>query len=431
MAVPIAAVVVAGSATPRAGILALEPVPGPPPSTPAPAVLVPDLTGALAGGVSARAASRAPELRPELTQAYATAVALMPTSCHLRTSVLAAMGQVGSRSLQNHGLDDQHRATPAVYGEPSKRPQDARTPDTDRGSLDGDPRSDRPMGPLAFLVPTWRVAQVDGDDDGRRDPQDIEDAALSAANLLCLDGRDLGTTSDLRAALDAFGHSTSYTRSVMRWIAEFDAAERASEASLLLSMVELVGPPDADAGVEAGSATTAELHALTAGAPSTPLTSMPLASSASPTPRGGPTPASRPTAVTSDAPGGNPTGGPTPHETPTSRPPDTGPASSPPAPSDTPSSSPTCTPGAAETATRPDAERRPDAECGALAERGPFAQPDRRTEPRSVTGSVWFADVDALLSPPGSMEAAPSAAPCRLGGVTPRSGSRRRAPIPG
>ena len=358
MAVPLAAVVVAGSATPRAGILALEQVPGPPASPPAPAVLAPDLTGALTGGISARAVSRAPDLRPELAQAYAAAVALMPASCHLRTSVLAAMGQVGSRSLQNHGLDDQHRATPAVYGEPAHGPSAARTPDTDRGTLDGDPRSDRPMGPLGFLVPTWRAAQVDGDDDGRRDPQDIEDAALSAANLLCLDGRDLGTSTDLRAALDAFGHSTSYTRSVMRWIGEFDAAERAAEAHLLLSLVELVASPAVDTGVGGGSSTTAEQHAAAAGVPGTTLTSKPSASSASPTHSGAPpTSASGPTALPSGTPGGDPTGSPAPHETPTSRPPDTGSAPPPPVPSDTPSSRPTCTPGCYGDTTRADAER--------------------------------------------------------------------------
>jgi hypothetical protein len=346
MAVPLAAIVVAGGAAPRAGILAIEPVPAPPRATPQPAVLVPDMTGALAGGASTPSGSRAPALRPELAQAYAIAVAWMPTSCHLRVSVLAAMGQVGSRSLQDHDLDHQHRAIPSVYGERQRRPKAVRAPDTDGGTFDGDARWDRPVGPLAFLVPTWRVAQVDGDGDGRRDPQDIEDAAVSAARLLCIDGTDLGITGDLRAALGAFGHSTAYTQSVLRWINEFDAAERAAEAGLLLSMVDLGGSTAVDAGVGLdGSTTAAELRPLAAMALSTPTVStssapeVPPSAGVAPTPSTGRTPAP-------DGPGGVPTGDPTPHETPTSRPSATEAASPPPAPpAATPSSGPSCTPG--------------------------------------------------------------------------------------
>ena len=60
--------------------------------------------------------------------------------------------------------------------------------DTDGGALDGDATWDRAMGPLQFIPTTWAELGRDGDGDGRADPDNLYDAALTAVAHLCLRG---------------------------------------------------------------------------------------------------------------------------------------------------------------------------------------------------------------------------------------------------
>ena len=69
----------------------------------------------------------------------------------------------------------------------------SRIDDTDAGLLDGDQRFDRAVGPMQFIPSTWTVVGVDADGDGRRDPQDIDDASLATAVYLCSGTDDLAT----------------------------------------------------------------------------------------------------------------------------------------------------------------------------------------------------------------------------------------------
>ena len=57
--------------------------------------------------------------------------------------------------------------------------------DTDGGTLDGNPRWDRAVGPMQFLPETWRLWSTDGDGDGDADPHNVYDATASAARYLC------------------------------------------------------------------------------------------------------------------------------------------------------------------------------------------------------------------------------------------------------
>ncbi len=87
--------------------------------------------------------------------------------------------------------------------------------DTDAGRLDGDRRFDRAVGPMQFLPSTWAAVAVDGDADGTRDVQDIDDAALGSAVYLCAGGGDLSTPAGARAALLRYNHSQAYVARVM------------------------------------------------------------------------------------------------------------------------------------------------------------------------------------------------------------------------
>ena len=112
---------------------------------------------------------------------------------------MAAIGKVES----NHGrfggamMTDDGVVHPAILGPRlTGSPGTSSILDTDAGLLDGDQQVDRAVGPMQFIPSTWTVVGVDADGDGRRDPQDIDDAALAAAVYLCGGGRDLSSTRD-------------------------------------------------------------------------------------------------------------------------------------------------------------------------------------------------------------------------------------------
>ena len=63
---------------------------------------------------------------------------------------------------------------------------------------------------MQFIPSTWRVVGVDADEDGERNPQDIDDAALATAVYLCSGSDDLATDAGQRAAVYRYNHSHSY-----------------------------------------------------------------------------------------------------------------------------------------------------------------------------------------------------------------------------
>jgi hypothetical protein len=156
-----------------------------------------------------------------LLAAYRQAVAGSPPACHLPVSLLAAIGQVESASLAGRSIDSAHRAVPPVLGPVLDGAGTAAIPDTDGGRLDGNSRWDRAVGPMQFIPSTWATYGIDGDGDGRADPQNVYDATASAAGYLCAGGRDLALASGLRSAILSYNHSTAYLTTVLSWQQRF------------------------------------------------------------------------------------------------------------------------------------------------------------------------------------------------------------------
>lgn len=156
-----------------------------------------------------------------LARAYVAAVAKSPRGCHLRTAHLAAIGQVESGSVGGRSVGADHRVTPQIYGPLLDGGPFAVVHDSDGGSYDGDSSYDRAMGPLQFLPGTWRWAGRDGDGDGRRDPQNVFDAALATAGYLCSDGRDLRSEQQWRSAVLSYNFSGDYVAAVDDWVEFF------------------------------------------------------------------------------------------------------------------------------------------------------------------------------------------------------------------
>ena len=157
----------------------------------------------------------------ELALAYRNAVAKAPKGCNVTVFHLAAIGQVESGSIGGRDVTKDKLVSPAIYGPLLDGGPFAVIRDTDGGAIDGDGSFDRAVGPLQFIPGTWEWAGADGDGDGRRDPQNVYDAALGTAIYLCRGGRDLSDSGDLRAAILSYNGSTEYLESVLGWVYYF------------------------------------------------------------------------------------------------------------------------------------------------------------------------------------------------------------------
>jgi hypothetical protein len=160
-------------------------------------------------------------------RAYQRAAAILDKadpSCNLEWPLVAAIGRVESDHGRYGGnaLDAQGKARPGIYGIPLDGSNGtALIRDTDNGAYDKDPTYDRAIGPMQFIPGTWAVAGVDADQDGQKDPQDIDDAATSTGVYLCAGSDDLGTDSGKRAAVYRYNHSDDYVNLVLSIAAQY------------------------------------------------------------------------------------------------------------------------------------------------------------------------------------------------------------------
>jgi membrane-bound lytic murein transglycosylase B len=137
--------------------------------------------------------------------------------CRLSWATLAAVGRVESDHGRLGGADlgADGVVRPSVVGVPlDGSPGVAEIRDTDGGRLDGDPEHDRAIGPMQFLPETWARFGVDGDGDGLRDPNDLDDASASAAAHLCANGRDTADGNGWWDGVLAYNRSLDYARRV-------------------------------------------------------------------------------------------------------------------------------------------------------------------------------------------------------------------------
>ena len=149
-------------------------------------------------------------------EGYRRAASLVDSAdhaCHIDWALVAAIGRVESNHARFGGnqLDSAGVAQPGIIGIPLDGSNGtARITDSDGGLLDRDTVFDRAVGPMQFIPSTWRVAGVDADGDGVKNPQDIADAATATAVYLCSGPGDLTHPSDLHSAIMRYNASESY-----------------------------------------------------------------------------------------------------------------------------------------------------------------------------------------------------------------------------
>lgn len=158
-------------------------------------------------------------------QAYASAdltLAVEQPDCGIAWNTLAGIGAVesghgshGSSALASDGWVSPRIVGPALNGDGV-----AAIADTDGGAWDGDDVWDRAVGPLQFIPETWRHWGADGNLDGIRDPNHIDDAALAAGRYLCHSGSMDGTEA-WRAAILRYNPLTAYVDSVAARATEY------------------------------------------------------------------------------------------------------------------------------------------------------------------------------------------------------------------
>jgi Transglycosylase SLT domain len=181
--------------------------------------------------------------------AYVRAAGRLATedpSCGIRWTLLAAIGRVES----NHGrfggamLRDDGYPTKPIRGIPlDGRPNVALIRDTDRGRLDGDTRYDRAVGPMQFIPSTWESVGVDGNGDGRRDPNNLFDAAYGAARYLCDGDADLRNADARAKAVRLYNNADEYVRVVLNLADMYETGAVQRLPAIGLPPMEPTPPP--------------------------------------------------------------------------------------------------------------------------------------------------------------------------------------------
>lgn len=144
-------------------------------------------------------------------------IASSDAACRLPWQLLAAIGKVESGQARGGRVDANGTTFSPILGPVLNGQGFAMIKDTDNGAYDGDSTHDRAVGPMQFIPSTWATWGQDGNDDGRKDPNNIYDAALAAGHYLCAGSRDLALAADLDRAVLSYNHSNEYLRTVRSW----------------------------------------------------------------------------------------------------------------------------------------------------------------------------------------------------------------------
>ncbi|MFJ9810235.1 lytic transglycosylase domain-containing protein [Streptomyces sp. NPDC101158] len=138
-------------------------------------------------------------------------------ACNLPWQLLAGIGKVESGQARGGAVDANGTTTSPILGPVLNGVGFANISDTDKGAYDGDAVHDRAIGPMQFIPSTWATWGQDANGDGKKDPNNIYDAAQAAGLYLCANDRNLAVKADLDRAILSYNRSTEYLNTVLSW----------------------------------------------------------------------------------------------------------------------------------------------------------------------------------------------------------------------
>jgi len=182
---------------------------------PAPPAAVLGIGGSVgAGGLRIPAMALSAYRKAEQTMAVAA------PGCGVSWNLLAGIGRIESSHANGGATDDRGTAVRPIYGPVL----DGSLPGNEiivQSNLGGRAVYARAMGPMQFLPGTWSRYASDGDGDGKADPQNLFDAALSAARYLCSGGMNLRNQAQVMTAILRYNNSMAYAQNVLGWAAAY------------------------------------------------------------------------------------------------------------------------------------------------------------------------------------------------------------------
>lgn len=168
--------------------------------------------------VSATGSNDVPEAALRAYRNAARTLGETKPGCQIPWTLLAAIGRVESDHGRYGGatLGQDGVSRPEILGVPlNGEGPVAAIRDTDHGRLDHDKVWDRAVGQMQFIPSTWAVVGADGDHDGKRDPNDLDDSALAAGNYLCAGGSSVADSAGAARAVYSYNHSDYYVALVL------------------------------------------------------------------------------------------------------------------------------------------------------------------------------------------------------------------------
>ena len=135
--------------------------------------------------------------------------------CRLGWNTIAAIGSVETNHGRYEGSSVQPDGTldTPIIGAQLNGMGVAQIDDTDEGRLDGDDEYDRAVGPMQFIPDSWNRHGLDANGDGVKDPNNIDDAAMTTASYLCVAG-DMGTAPGWERSVLSYNNSLDYVSKV-------------------------------------------------------------------------------------------------------------------------------------------------------------------------------------------------------------------------
>ena len=246
-----------------------------------------------------------PQAAMDAYKGAAATMAGLDPSCQLPWTLLAGIGRVESDHGRYGGsvLSTDGVSRPAIIGIAldGKGPV-AAIRDSDDGRMDKDKVWDRAVGPMQFIPTTWAYAGRDGDGDGKKNPHDLDDAALAAAGYLCSGTGSMLDDASAKAAIFRYNPSDYY-------VAIVQAFERGYRTGVFV-MPSPPPPPDEDADRprKKKRAVADRQVADTGSEPTRSPKPSPTTSAPKPSPKPSPTPTKSPSPTPTKTPSPSPTG---------------------------------------------------------------------------------------------------------------------------